>query len=185
MVLVTLGMRSAGATRGDPRQPLQRSPRPARCMRDRNTYLVTACHTAPCEPVHQYRESAAIVELRDTPENEPHYKLASQSKVGSEWSLVFSSCEDALLAAAYHKVQSSFGHGGPGAVYRSDLSDLEMTEVASVPDLEPDLHERQLKEGPHNPGRHWSGRTSLADLDIDAENAELFVVNLNDHRIYR
>jgi len=51
-----------------------------------------------------------------------------------------------------------------------------------VPDAGPDRHDRTPRD---RRGRDWATKTSLGDLEVGADGAELYVTNLNDRRIYR
>ncbi|MFN2115519.1 MAG: hypothetical protein ACK2T6_07370 [Anaerolineae bacterium] len=156
----------------------------AACATD-NPWLVTACYASPSEPPSEGRQSAALVAFRDTADDKPQYRLALQQEVGAVWGLAYSWRENALLAAAYHKVQLPFGPGGPGAIYRVEVDNQSVSQFVTVPNAGPDRHERELTSSPDNRGRDWAGKTSLGDVDINAENTEVSVVNQNDRRIYR
>lgn len=93
--------------------------------------------------------------------------------------------ERALYVAAYHKRGTRFGPGGPGAIYRIDLTTGGVAEWARVPEPGPDRHEASAATGPDVKARDFVGVTSLGDIDITPDGRELFVSNLYTRRIYR
>ncbi len=129
-------------------------------------------------------DAASIVLFSDTPNDEPQYTLASYEDVGTVWGLAYHSGERAVYAAAFHKRQLPFGPGGPGAIYRVDLTDGRVSLFATVPNVGPDTHEKGplTMDDAAVPG---VGRTSLGDLELSPDGTELAVVNLDDRRIYR
>jgi len=129
-------------------------------------------------------DAASIVLFSDTPLDEPQYALASYEDVGAVWGLAYHAGERAVYAAAFHKRQLPFGPGGPGAIYRIDLADGRVGLFATVHNVGPDTHEKgtTAMDDAAVPG---VGRTSLGDLELSPDGAELAVVNLDDRRIYR
>lgn len=155
-----------------------------RACADGNPYLVTV---AMPDLLTGYRASlerpvAGIVMFRDTPKDSPHYLVAAPRTVGSVLGLAFRAREDAIYSAAFHERGAPFGPGGPGAIYRTDLRTGETAVAGIVPDPGADRHDRTPRD---RRGRDWATKTSLGDVDIGAADEELYVVNLNDRRIYR
>jgi hypothetical protein len=77
----------------------------------------------------------------DTAGNSPQFVLATYADVGAVWGLAFRRSEPALYAAAVQKRQFHFGPGGPGAIYRIDLSTGDTTLFVTVPNPGQDTHE--------------------------------------------
>jgi len=148
-----------------------------------NPYLVTACHR-PRTAGAQFEREPAVIAFNDTPGDRPHYLLATQGQVGAVYGLAHNWREPAVYAAAFHRRQTAFGTGGPGAIYRIDLSTGAVSLWVTVPDAGPDRHDRRVS-GSDPGGMKWVGKTSLGDLDVSADGQELFVLNLNNRRIYR
>ncbi len=152
----------------------------AACQTD-NPYLITACYQTVYQE-HPTLDWPAIVIFRDTPDDEPVFMAAAFSQVGTVWGLAYSESEHAVYAAAFHKRMSDFGPGGPGAIYRVDLSTRQVSELA------------RLDAGPSEHSAFGAGdtlamntafKTSLGDIDLDDDEDELYVANLYDRRIYR
>ncbi len=128
--------------------------------------------------------AASVVLISDTPADSPQYSLATYEDVGAVWGLAYHAGERAVYAAAFHKRQLPFGPGGPGAIYRIDLTDGRVSLFANVPNVGPDSHERGTA-AMDEAGARGVGRTSLGDLELSPDGTQLAVVNLDDRRIYR
>ena len=133
-------------------------------------------------------EGASLVLFRDTPDDWPHYSLATMEQTGALWGVGYSREEGAVYASAYHKRYIPFGPSGPGAIYRIDLATGGITTAIIVPDAGRDLHDPPGKPlttlGPDD-SAEWVGKTSLGDLEIAEQASELLVMNLADRRIHR
>ena len=107
--------------------------------------------------------------------------LVSRQALGDVYGLAYDAARGQVYAGAWHRRGGRFGPGGPGAVYRIDLTDGAVSLLA------------QLNGGPdrHAPGGGtaddgaWAGKTSLGDLDIAADGQSLFVSNLFEGKVYR
>jgi hypothetical protein len=141
-------------------------------------FLVTTCL-----PVgDRLGSQPSVVMFRDTPADAPQYTLATMGQVGAIWGLAFSHSGHAVYAGAFRKRQLALGPGGSGAIYRIDLTTGKISTFATVPDAtdrEPTI------VGIDSTGAIQAGRTALGGIALSADEAELFVVNLFDRRIYR
>ena len=149
-------------------------------------HAITACYLGlSTQQMERPFDAAApsVVLFTDTPNDDPHSLLARYDETGAVWGLAYRSAEPAVYAAAFHKQQLPFGPGGPGAIYRIDLATGIVAPFLEVPNAGPDRH-RLLLQGDFA-AQEWVGRTSLGDLDLSEDESELFVVNLDDRRIYR
>lgn len=177
---VALDAPAAGPARG---APARVPPAFEAACGTENPYVVTTCFY-PGAAMLQDADLAAVLAFRDTPRDNPHYRLAALGDVGAVWGLAYNRFDNAVYAAAYHKRQAPFGPGGPGAIYRIDLATGAVTLLTTVPDPGPDRHSVPQR-GPDTLARAWAGKTSLGDIDIDTAGTTLFVTNLNDRRIHR
>jgi hypothetical protein len=154
----------------------------AACQTD-NPYLATVCY-APYNLQQFNFDAPTIIGLRDTATNWPVYPLAMASQVGTVWGLAHSKWTGMLYAAAYTKRLAWYGPGGPGAIYELRVNDGLLNQFAEVPDAgRRDLHGSPA--GGDDAARDAVGKTSLGDLDLSEDGRELYVVNLNDRKIYR
>ena len=149
-----------------------------------NPYLSTTCFAAT-DFLAPGVDVPAVVAFHDTPDDGRALMLASTRAVGAVWGLGFSSVDRTVYAAAFHKRLSRFGPGGPGAIYRIDIESGDVDLLTTVPDAGPDLHDTAVPSPGDNTARDWAGKVGLGDLEVSEDGRELFVVNLNDRRIYR
>ena len=135
-------------------------------------------------------DSAVIIATKDTPNdtveypaNPSQYVLGSYADVGAVYGVAYDAEHNHAYFAAHHHPASRFGPGGPGAIYRLDLSDESITIATRLP-AGPDRHnpDDSPEEG-YEAEVTWIGRTSLGDIETDGGSA-LFAVNLEDRRIY-
>jgi hypothetical protein len=148
-----------------------------------NPYFATAGELGATRALDSPAGEAVVV-FRDAPGDGPSGQMmvATQADVGSTYGLAYDVDRRHLYAAAYHKRMVPFGPGGPGAIYRIDLESGAVEDWASL-EAGPDRHAFKYRDD--EPAEIWTGRTSLADIDLDDDAQSLFVANLYDHRIYR
>ncbi len=124
----------------------------------------------------------AILAQRASSTSGPSLALARQSQVGAIWGLAFDWRRFLLYAAAYQKRGAGYGPGGPGAVYRVDLTSGQVTAFATLEAGKGGHDDRGILD---QAAVQRVGRMGLGDIDLDADGTSLFVVNLLDNRIYR
>jgi hypothetical protein len=99
------------------------------------------------------------------------------------WGLGYNKVSRQLFSAAYAKRGTKYGPGGPGAIYRTDPATGATSLFTQVPNPGTTAHQpgvnMDLAFGP------VVGKESLGDLDISPDGKDLYVVNLNDRRLYR
>lgn len=127
----------------------------------------------------------AVVAFHDSPNNRDHHSLATQRQVGATWGHAYAAAERAEYVAAYHKRGTSFGPGGPGAIYRIDLASGDVALWTTVPNAGPDHHDAASRTASDDKSRDFAGVTSLGDIDITPDGSQLFAMNLFDRKIYR
>jgi Mg-chelatase subunit ChlD len=128
---------------------------------------------------------SAIFAVRDGPGLFPDsdlFALATQGAVGATYGLAWDWRRGHLYASAYHSRATTFGAGGPGGIYRLDLTSgaasrwTWLDAGSDTHDLERDYDERAVA---------GVGQRGLGDLEIDEAGTTLFAVNLYDRMIYR
>jgi uncharacterized protein YegL len=152
-------------------------------------FQVAAVYRGQTDPNRPPSNKAPSVLLyQDTPENKMHHELANFQQVGAVWGLGYSRREQAVYAAAYHKRGLPYGPAGSGGIYRIDLRTGTITTFATVPDTGGRVSDLTMGSGNRNFDQYQArfvGKVGLGDLDLNADETELFVVNLRDRRIYR
>lgn len=145
-----------------------------------NPYFVTTCFAGG-----GVREVPALVAFHDTVSDTDHVMLATFGQIGAAYGLAYQPAERALYVAAYHKRGSPFGPDGPGAVYRVELATGNVALWTTVPNAGIDTHNPAGNYYPDTAARPGVGVNSLGDIDLSEDGRELYVMNLNDRRIYR
>ncbi|MEV8456720.1 SdrD B-like domain-containing protein [Streptomyces sp. NPDC052095] len=151
----------------------------------KNADLVTTCiksdvpgmadpETARTLVTHPYNARGTDAQTTD---------LATKAQTGSLWGIGYSKQNKWIFSSAFAKRGANYGPGGPGAIYLSDRATGELTRFTTVPDAGTTAHD---------PGtdmdlafRTAVGKESLGDLDVSEDGRDLYVVNLNDKRLYR
>ncbi|WP_370271037.1 SdrD B-like domain-containing protein [Streptomyces sp. V4I8] len=160
----------------------------------RNAPLVAACQNPsipPPDPTPATRRTLTSIPFNargvqipsDAPPNPDQSRaLATEAQTGTVWGLGYNKVNKNLFSAAYAKRGSDYGPGGPGAIY------------VTQPDGQTRLWARVPNPGttPHQPGVNMDlafnpvvGKQSLGDLDVSPDGKDLYVINLNDRRLYR
>ncbi len=151
-------------------------------------FHVAAVYRGQTDPNRPPNNKApSVILFRDTPENRIHHELASFKQVGAIWGLAYSRREQAVFAATFHKRGLPYGPAGSGGIYRIDLRTGDITTFATVPNtggrvLNPSMGSGTLDNDQYQ--ARFVGKVALGDLDLSADETELFVVNLKDRRIY-
>jgi len=137
----------------------------------------------------------AVIAFRNTVPGYPrtHVTLATHADVGDVYGLAFDHTRQHVYAAAYYRNGGGFGPGGPGQVYRIDLTTGAVELWASL-DVGPEPSEASGDLRPRDAGGGPSqdealadlvGKIGLGDIDIAPDGSELYVANLYDRRFYR
>jgi uncharacterized protein YegL len=151
-------------------------------------FHVAAVYRGQTDPNRPPNNKApSVILFQDTPENRIHHELASFKQVGAIWGLAYGRREQAVFAATFHKRGLPYGPAGSGGIYRIDLRTGDITTFATVPNtggriLNPSMGSGTLDNDQYQ--ARFVGKVALGDLDLSADETELFVVNLKDRRIY-
>jgi hypothetical protein len=108
--------------------------------------------------------------------------LASVLEVGATYGLAYDLERGHLYAGAYNKRGTGFGPGGPGGIYKIDLTSGAVTTWASIA-AGHDPHD--MSNSFDAPAAPWVGRLSLGDIELDDRFEVLFAMNLFDGHVYR
>lgn len=151
-------------------------------------YFVAASYRAQASQNQPPRiSSPSVVLFQDTPQDRVHFRLADYRETGAVWGLAHSQAERVVYAAAYHKRSLPYGPGGAGGIYRIDLRTGAVTLFATVPDAG-SLRHGNLSDGTRDhdkAGARNVGKTALGGMDLSDDESELYVMNLENRKIYR
>jgi SdrD B-like domain len=133
-----------------------------------------------------------------TSENE---YLSKGSEVGATWGMAYQRSSKFIFTSALLKRHSGFGNGGPGAIYKIDVSGANQVTSLFV-DLNTDLGVSagtdprnqtsaadslsKFKTAPNRDSTAFGlvGKMSLGDIDISDDEKTLWVVNTFDRKLY-
>ncbi len=158
------------------------------CREGKPYYVVASYRAQSVRNRAPDMNAPSIMLFQDTSQDSPHYVLANYRQVGTVWGLAYSSHEPAIYAATYHKRAMPYGPEGAGAIYRVDLKTGSVSAFAQIPNAGARSRGSSFPDGTRDfdgTGARQVGRTALGDLDINADETELFVTNLADGKIYR
>ncbi|MCS6873404.1 MAG: hypothetical protein N2Z23_04690 [Pyrinomonadaceae bacterium] len=116
-------------------------------------------------------------------------------QIGTVLSMAYSKRRNRLYVASYFKRHAGFGPGAdgvlnnaddPGAIYVINPSNNTVTNVFTVPNATLNRHDVN-NYGDDNLDLGWDavGKTSLGGIALSDDEASLFVVNLENRRLYR
>jgi len=146
-----------------------------------NPFFVTTCYARGAQ-----WDEPALVAFRDTPDNSGQSVLATMRQIGAAYGVAYQPAEKAVYVAAYHKRGSPFGpSGGPGTIYRVDLTSGAVGPWLEVPNTGRDQHERADNYWPDTRARNFAGTLGLGDIDLNDDGSELYVMNLLERQIFR
>ncbi|WP_370271076.1 SdrD B-like domain-containing protein [Streptomyces sp. V4I8] len=151
----------------------------------KNATLVTACHNSIMPGAEDPDSTSTLTSFPFNARGEYAQltDLATTADTGAVWGIGHNRMTKQIFSGAYAKRGSKYGPGGPGAIYRTDPATQTTTLFTTVPNAGTTAH---------NPAADFDeafgpvvGKEALGDLDVTADGKDLFVVNLNDRRLYR
>ncbi|MBP6002181.1 MAG: hypothetical protein KA746_01990 [Pyrinomonadaceae bacterium] len=123
-----------------------------------------------------------------------HALTTTQATIGTVYSLAYNSSTNRIYAASYFKKHSGFGPGAdgtlntsddPGAIYLINPATSAVTATFTVPNATTNNHDI-LDYASDNNDIGWDavGKSGLGGMDIADDNSRLFVMNMQDRRLY-
>ncbi|MFD4659873.1 SdrD B-like domain-containing protein [Kitasatospora sp. NPDC058444] len=107
--------------------------------------------------------------------------IATDAQTGTLFGIAWSRADRRVFSSAAAKRTTAYGPGGPGGIYVTDVTTRRTTLFATVPDAGGTAH----APGTDDAFLAAPGRESLGGLKVTEDGRDLFVVNLNDRRLYR
>ncbi|MFF2548932.1 SdrD B-like domain-containing protein [Kitasatospora sp. NPDC058063] len=107
--------------------------------------------------------------------------IATDAQTGTLFGIAWNRADRRVFSSAAAKRTTGYGRGGPGGIYVTDLARNSTTLFTTVPDAGGTAH------GPDADDAFLAvpGKESLGGLKVTDDGRDLFVVNLNDRRLYR
>ncbi|GAA1951216.1 hypothetical protein GCM10009738_25860 [Kitasatospora viridis] len=107
--------------------------------------------------------------------------LATNADTGTVYGLAWNKADKRLFSSAVAKRGTKYGPDGPGAVYVTDPATQKTTLFTTVPDAGSTVH----GPGTDDAFLDVPGKESLGGIETTDDGKDLFVVNLNDRKLYR
>ena len=123
-----------------------------------------------------------------------HSITTPASKIGVTYSLTYNKATGRVYAASFFKRHGGFGPGAdatfnnaddPGAIYLVNPATSLVANTFTVPNVTINSHDTN-DYGTDNTDTGWNavGKTSLGGMDIADDGSRLFVMNLEDRKLY-
>lgn len=107
--------------------------------------------------------------------------IATNADTGTLYGIAWNKADKRVFSSAVAKRSTAYGPGGPGAVYVTDLAQKKTTLFTVVPDAGTTAHGPGTDDGFIG----TPGKESLGGIKITDDGKDLFVVNLNNRKLYR
>ncbi|MFF7456544.1 SdrD B-like domain-containing protein [Kitasatospora sp. NPDC008115] len=146
----------------------------------KNAPLVTACEPATNEPRKPRTLVTFPYSARGTDTDTTD--LATNAETGTVYGVGWSKPGKRLFSSALAKRDTTYGPGGAGAVYVTDVAGKSTSLFTTVPDAGASVHGVGAADDAF---LFAPGKESLGALRLSEDGRDLFVVNLNNRRLYR
>jgi hypothetical protein len=123
-----------------------------------------------------------------------HTLTTQASAIGTIYSLAYNRSTDRIYAASFFKKHSGFGPGAdgilnnaddPSAIYLINPATSAVTATISVPGVTTNSHEiTDYADDNGNTGWDAAGKTGIGGIDLSDDNSVLYVMNMQDRRLY-
>ncbi|MFJ5925421.1 SdrD B-like domain-containing protein [Kitasatospora sp. NPDC092948] len=145
----------------------------------KNAPLATACQPSVTEPAGRRTLLTFPYESRGM--NQDVTDISTNGDTGNVFGIAWDRDSRRLFSSAQAKRDAPYGPGGPGAIYVTDPTTKATKLFATVPDVGSTPH-----TGNGDVGYLTAvGRESLGGLKLSEDNRDLYVVNLNNRKLYR
>ncbi|WP_280699002.1 SdrD B-like domain-containing protein [Kitasatospora sp. GP82] len=107
--------------------------------------------------------------------------IATNAETGTLYGIAWNKADKRVFSSAVAKRGTDYGPGGAGAVYVTDLAQKKTTLFTAVPNAGSTVH----GSGTDDAFLDVPGKESLGGIKVTDDGKDLFVVNLNDRKLYR
>ncbi|MFJ5925420.1 SdrD B-like domain-containing protein [Kitasatospora sp. NPDC092948] len=145
----------------------------------KNAPLATACQPSVAEPADRRTLLTFPYESRGM--NQDVTDISTNGDTGNVFGIAWNRDDKRLLSSAQAKRDAPYGPGGPGAIYVTDPTTKATSLFATVPDVGGTAHTTDGDVAYLTA----AGKESLGGLKLSEDNRDLFVVNLNNRKLYR
>ncbi|MFE6667253.1 SdrD B-like domain-containing protein [Streptomyces sp. NPDC057697] len=148
----------------------------------KNAPLVTTCQPATREggsqrtlvsfPYDARGQDGVDVDVTD---------IATDTETGTLFGIAWNKADKRVFSSALAKRTTDYGPGGPGGIYVTDRAQKKTGLFTVVPDAGTTTH----GQGTDDAFLATPGKESLGGIKITDDGKDLYVVNLNDRKLYR
>lgn len=146
----------------------------------KNAPLATACQPSTNEPTSTRTLVTFPYSARGVNTNVTN--VATNAETGNLYGIGWSKPEKRLFSSALAKRDTAYGPGGAGGIYVTDVADKKTSLFTTVPDAGTSAHGVGTSD---NAFLAAPGKESLGDIEVSDDGRDLFVVNLNNRKLYR
>ncbi|WP_232734324.1 SdrD B-like domain-containing protein [Kitasatospora sp. CB02891] len=144
-----------------------------------NAPLATACQPAVTDPATKRTVLSYPYQARGV--NQDVTDLSTSAGTGNVFGLAWDRDGRRLFSSAQAKRDTNYGPGGAGGIYVTDPATKTTKLFTTVPDAGSSVHEGLL-----DPAFMAAvGKESLGGLKLSEDGRDLYVVNLNNRKLYR
>ncbi|MFS8096220.1 hypothetical protein LFM09_03685 [Lentzea alba] len=147
-----------------------------------NPKLVTACQ----RDITTFQDSPSSRDLVSFPwtarGTQAADNLANQGQIGTVFGLAYRKQDKRIFSAAFAKRLAKYGPEGSGAIYVTPAGGGATSLFTKVANAGATAH--AMNNNFDGPFFAVPGKQSLGDIDISDDGTELYVVNMNDKKLY-
>ncbi|MFJ9692161.1 SdrD B-like domain-containing protein [Kitasatospora sp. NPDC101183] len=148
----------------------------------KNATLVTTCQPAGREAGSARTLVSFPYDARGVDGTDVHVtNISTKADTGNIYGIAWNKADKRVFSTAQAKRTADYGPGGPGGIYVTDLAQKRTTLWGTVPNAGSTAH----GTGTDDAFLDVAGRESLGGIKITDDGKDLFVVNLNDRKLYR
>ncbi|MFE9422477.1 SdrD B-like domain-containing protein [Kitasatospora sp. NPDC006697] len=111
----------------------------------------------------------------------PVTDIATNAQTGTLFGIAWDRADKRIFSSAAAKRGTDYGPGGAGGIYVTDPATKQTALFTTVPDAGSTVH----GPGTDDAFLDVPGKESLGGIKVTDDGADLFVVNLNDRKLYR
>ncbi|MFI0976174.1 SpaA isopeptide-forming pilin-related protein [Streptomyces sp. NPDC021093] len=152
----------------------------------KNADLVTACigKDSTDGPEPDSRRTLVSFPYNARGNDNQTTNLATKGETGALYGIGYSKQKKWIFSGAMARRAAKYGPGGPGAIYLTDRANGDaLSQFTTVPDVGSTDHAMATNmDLPFSP---VVTKESLGDVEVSEDGKDLYVVNLNDKKLYR
>ncbi|MFJ8440850.1 SdrD B-like domain-containing protein [Kitasatospora griseola] len=145
-----------------------------------NAPLATACQPASLDPASG--RTLLTFPYRSRGVNKDVTNIATTGDTGNVFGIAWNRDDQRLFSSAQAKRATVYGSGGPGAIYVTDPATKATSLFATVPNAGSTAHAGNAQDDAFVAP---VGKESLGGLKLSEDGRDLYVVNLQDRKLYR